>query len=128
MLSFSELCKELNEPENKIIYWKAILKKHGLIDPHKGLGNKDIFTAQDVQAFRRLQEHLGSGAKTATEAIRLIQDNVRPEEALVRYKNAQREIAILQKKVLQLRKPLWKRLVAWIRGVLSGVLSPKTEQ
>jgi ABC-type dipeptide/oligopeptide/nickel transport system permease component len=65
---------------------------------------------------------------TVTQAVRLMANNANPEELYAQYKQAQRQIEVLQKKVLQLRKPVWKRLVDWLKSLLSGVLPPRTEQ
>jgi DNA-binding transcriptional MerR regulator len=127
-VDMKQLCNELNETEGHVKYWKALLEKQGLISPKKGLGNKNIFSQPEVEQFKRLKAFMNNGAVTVTQAVRLMANNANPEELYAQYKQAQRQIEVLQKKVLQLRKPVWKRLVDWLKSLLSGVLPPRTEQ
>lgn len=126
-MNFSELSKHFDVKYEKLRYWDKVLKKHGLIAP-KETGRGHEYSEADLEQFKRLESYLKNGAKTVTEALRLMKGGMTPSEALEQYRHAQRQIEILQKKVLQLRKPLWKRLVDWLRNVLAGVLSPRTEQ
>lgn len=117
--SFRDICDELRIDENKGIYWKSLLKKAELIHPKKGLGNKDIYSEEDLDTFRSLQEYMEDGATSATEAVRLLQQNVSPEEALRRYQTAQRDLEVTRKKLLALRKPFWERVRDWMGGAVS---------
>lgn len=119
---FKDICNELRIDENKGIYWKSLLKKADLIHPKKGLGNKDIYSEDDLETFRKLQEYMEDGATSATEAVRLLKDNVSPEEALRRYRTSQRELEVTQKKLLALRKPFWERMKGWLGNAASKLM------
>lgn len=123
-----QVARDLGVEERKILYWRRVLLKHALISPSIVGSNKHEFSEKDVAQFKLLKDFLENGAQTATEAARLMAQSARPEELYAQYKTAQRQIEVLQKKVLQLRKPLWKRLIDWVRGLLSGVLFPRTDQ
>lgn len=116
---FKDICHELGVDENKGIYWKSLLKKADLIHPQKGLGNKDIYSEEDLNTFRKLQAYMEDGATSATEAVRLLQQNVSPEEALRRYQTAQRDLEVTRKKLLALRKPFWERVRGWMGSAVS---------
>lgn len=119
---FKDICDELGIDENKGIYWKSLLKKVDLIHPKKGLSNKDIYSEDDLETFRKLQAFMEDGATSATEAVRLLQDNVTPEEALRRYRTSQRELEVTRKKLLALRKPFWERVKGWLGRTASRLL------
>ena len=122
-MDFKQLCAELRENTNKVRYWDLVLKKHELIYPQKAL-NKDIYSTEDVAKFKTLQEYLKDRATTATEAVNLMKNNVTPNEALQQFQRAQRQIEVLQQKVVALRKPFWTRLKDWF-GAMILKLKPK---
>ena len=126
-MNFKELSGQFSVEDAKLRYWDKILKKQGLIVP-KETGTGHDYSDSDVEQFKTLESHLKNGATTVTEAIRLMRGGMTPGEAMEKYLQSQRQIELLQKKVLQLRKPLWKKLVNWVRQLFSGVLSPRTEQ
>jgi len=106
-IDYAALCKHLKEKETKVRYWRVQLIEAELIEPRKGHRNKWIFSPNDVTVFETLKEMLDDEEMTVTSAIRLLQDDVTPEEALQRYRKATREVEVLQKKVLDLRRPPW---------------------
>jgi predicted transcriptional regulator len=126
-MDFRQLCEELGEDRQRVRYWAQLLVKEGLIKPPKR-GIRQIFSQPEVETFRQIKQYLAEGADSTVEAIRLMKNNINPSDAIKRYEQAQRHIELLQKKVLQLRKPFWKRLVDWVKGLLSGVLFTRTEQ
>jgi len=106
-MKFSELQKKLKEKDTEQVrYWDKLLKQHELISPTK-IGNRHEYSSEDLEAFEQLRDFLAEGADSATAAIRLMKDDLTPAEALERYKKSQREINVLQKKVLDLRRPPW---------------------
>ena len=119
---FKDICHELGVDENKGIYWKSLLKKADLIHPKKGLGNKDIYSEDDLKTFKQLQEYMEDGATSATEAVRLLKDNVSPEEALRRYRTSQRELEVTRNKLLALRQPFWERVKGWLGSAASKLM------
>lgn len=129
-MDFKQLCAELREGETKVQYWRNTLKRFGLIDPKKGVGNKDIYSDSDVEMFKKLQSYLKDGVLTATDACRMIANNITPEMApdlKSQLDRANRQIAVLQRKVLELRRPLWKRVMDWFRGLFTRGLSRQPE-
>jgi DNA-binding transcriptional MerR regulator len=126
-MEFRDLCKQFNVEEPKIRYWDKMLKKHELISP-KDTGTGHDYSEKDLKQFRTLESFLNNGAKTVTEAIRLMKNNISPEEAYRQYQQAQSQIAVLQKKVLQLRRPLWTRFFAWLKGLVIVLLPRKAER
>lgn len=126
-MDFRAVCAILKEKPGRVAYWRDVLKQHGLIEPKKGVGNKDIYREEDVQQMLRLKQLLNDGVPTVTEAIRLMKDGLTPHEAYSLYQQAQRQITLLQKKVLQLRKPFWKRIVDWFKGLFTKRLSSQPE-
>lgn len=121
-LSYSDLVTKLKIKETKVRYWKGLLVKAELIDPKKGLGNKALFSEDDLEQFLKLQEFMGDGVTAAPQAIRMMQDKITPDAAIEKYQQAQRQIEVLQRKVLQLRKPFWDRITGWFKGVWKAVL------
>jgi len=119
-----DLCQELNETENKLRYWLQLLRKHDLVDRKRAF--KHDYTDQEVYYFTQIKEHLEDGAETAPEAIRLINAQLTPGQALSKYQQAQRQIEVLQKKVLQLRKPFWERITGWFKGIWNAVMGRQT--
>ncbi len=129
-MDFKELCAELAERETRVQYWRNTLKKFGLIDPKKGLGNKDIYSESDVEMFKKVQQYLKDGVPTVTDACQMIANNITPDMASAlrtQLERANRQIEVLHMKVLQLRKPFWKRVVDWFKGLFARGLSQQTE-
>jgi hypothetical protein len=100
---------------------EANLLRAGLINPQRGIRDKFLFSDEDVKQFLKLKELLENGS--VPEAIRMMQQNITPGEALSKYMQAQRQIEVLQRKILQLRKPFWKRILDWFRGLFARGLS-----
>lgn len=121
-MKFAELCKELEEPANRVQHWRAELKRFELIEPKKS-GNKDIYRPEDVEQFRKIKDYLNDGAESVTEAIDFIRGNITPHEALERHKIITRQLEATQKKVLDLRRdPWWKSLMNRIRSGINRLL------
>lgn len=127
-VKLQEIAQKLGEKYTTVRYWNQLLMDAELVAPKKGMGNSYVFNEEDFEKFRQMKEFLHNGAHTTFEAIRMMKESVTPAEALERYKHAQRQIEVLQKKVLQLRKPFWKRLAEWFKKLFSEVLFPRTEQ
>lgn len=125
-LDYAELVKHLREKETKVRYWRTQLIEAELIEPRKGHRNKWLFSPADVSAFDSLKEMLADEDMTVTSAIRLIKDDLTPEEALQRYRKATREVEVLQKKVLDLRRdPWWLSLANWFKSNWNRILGRK---
>jgi len=105
-MRFTELCKELKEPANRVQHWRAELKRHELIEPKKS-GNKDVYRPEDVEQFKKIQEYLSDGAESVSEAIDFIKGNITPYEALQRHEMLTNQLSATQKKVLDLKRPPW---------------------
>lgn len=125
-MNFRELSKHFDVEYEKLRYWDKVLKKHGLIAP-KDTGIGHDYSETDLEQFKTLEMYLKNGAKTVTEALRLMKGDMTPGEAMEKYRHAQRQIEVLHKKVLQLRKPIWKRLIDWLKSIFSVVLPPRKE-
>lgn len=125
-MDYNELVAKVRVPETRLRNWRTALLKASLINPRRGLHNKYFFSEDDVDQFLRLKELLENGANTVPEAIRMMEQNITPAEALAKYAQAQRQIALLQKKVLELRKPFWRRIVDWFKGLFARGLSRQT--
>jgi len=126
-MDYKELVKVVGVSETRLRNWRTALLRAGLINPQRGLRDKFLFSDEDVKQFLKLKELLENGAKSVPEAIRMMQQNITPGEALSKYMQAQRQIEILQRKILQLRKPFWKRILDWFRGLFARGLSRQPE-
>ena len=116
-----ELAKRLGINENQAKYWSQLLIKEELIEP-QDTGIRYIYSEEDVKQFETLQEYLQSGARTVAEGVRLMIDDVSPEEALRRYKMSQRQLEVTQSKLLALRKPFWERVKGWLGTAASKLM------
>jgi len=114
-----DVAQSLGVNEQRVHYLHRLLLKEDLIEPKRGLGNKWIFSEEDFKQFQRLQDLLNNGANTTGEAIRIMKNNVTPAEAIERYQQSQRQIEVLQQKVIQLRRGWWYRLWDWIRAKIA---------
>jgi hypothetical protein len=123
LMDYKELVKVVGVSETRLRNWRTALLRAGLINPQRGIRDKFLFSDEDVKQFLKLKELLENGAKSVPEAIRMMQQNITPGEALSKYMQAQRQIEVLQRKILQLRKPFWKRILDWFRGLFARGLS-----
>lgn len=122
-LSYKELVEILGEPETKVRYWKDVLSKVQLIEPVKGFGGRLEYSQSDLDRFETLCDYMKDGANTVTEAIRLMKGNITPKDAIELYEKAQQkfemaqtQIAVLNKKVVELRHSNWLfKLVDWFK-------------
>jgi DNA-binding transcriptional MerR regulator len=126
-VKFDNVIEELGLNRNKALYWRASLKKKGLLDYGiKGL--KDRYSKEELSLFYKIKDFTDQGL-TVNQAISMIKDNVTPkdyETTLVAQKKqleqANRQIELLQRKVIQLRKPFWTRIKSWFGGVWAALL------
>ena len=117
-MTFRELCTRLQEKPYRVRYWSVLLTKEGLVgEPKHGIPYK--YSDAEIVYFEKIAHFLQEGVASAPEAIRLVQNNITPGEALDRYQQSQTEIALLQKKVLQLRKPFWWTVKSWLTTMFS---------
>lgn len=122
-MDVSKVANDLKVEEKKVLYWRRILQKHDLIDPRIVGSNKHDYSEMDLEMFRTLKKFLDRGAQTATEAARLIAQKASPEELQRRLASANREIEILQRKVVQLRRPFFQRVKQWVSNVWTALLN-----
>ena len=126
-MTLKEIMVTLGEDEGTVRYWLSLLLKNELINPKRGNGNKWVFSEDDTKQFEKFKQLLCNGAKTTTEAIHLMKSNVTPVEALHQFQRAQRDIQVLQQKVVALRKPFWERVLEWFGAFISKVLPDRAQ-
>ena len=122
MMDIYQLADHLDVDLKKVIYWRKVMKEKGLLD--KGTrGIKERFGEHEINLFERVKEYTGQGM-LVTEAIRLIKNDITPADAYTFYEKSQRQIEILQRKIVELRKHRqWhERLLDWMKGIFKGLI------
>lgn len=115
MFKVKDLCRELNEPEQRIRYWLVEMEKAELITPQRRSTSK-LYSADDLEKLRQLQAQVREGL-TAPEVTRLMLERATPSEWKRAAVRASRQIAILQKKLLQIRQPWYVRAMSFLRSL-----------
>lgn len=119
---FKEVVKDLGVGYEKARYWVKSLEKEGLVEPEYGAGNKMYLPQSQVEHLFKVKEIVETDQKVTT-AIRLIQQDLTPEEAINRHDALTNQLEAAQKKVLDLRRdPWWVSIKNWFKTKWSKLL------